>query len=226
MNDVNLICILIAELAPLAATMFSLIYGLRHFFKRGMPLFLQSLTMAMASHALGSIYHLCQTVTSDTQVEGFTPAYLGRIGFFLFIITASYGQMDRIVDDGTPPMRKARRIALLAPACALLLYIPNALVDDVPISTKVAYALVWIPALFSVYFNLKHAIIPDLDFGFIKAIKPYNILALCLSFAELLCLTAWNFLYTAPMVITAVIFSILCVCTVVAAKRGVDKWTI
>ena len=226
MNDVNLICILIAELAPLAATMFSLIYGLRHFFKRGMPLFLQSLTMAMASHALGSIYHLCQTVTSDTQVEGFTPAYLGRIGFFLFIITASYGQMDRIVDDGTPPMRKARRIALLAPACALLLYIPNALVDDVPISTKVAYALVWIPALFSVYFNLKHAIIPDLDFGFIKAIKPYNFFVLGLALAELLVLTAWDYYDGAFLVISTLLFAALCVCTIVSAKKGVEKWTI
>ena len=226
MNDVNLICILIAELAPLAATMFSLIYGLRHFFKKGKPLFLQSLTMAMASHTLGSVYHLCQTITSDTPVEGFTPAYLGRIGFFLFIITASYGQMDRIVDDGTPPMRKARRIALLAPACALLLYIPNALVDDVPISTKVAYALVWIPALFSVYFNLKHAIIPDLDFGFIKAIKPYNFFVLGLALAELLVLTAWDYYDGAFLVISTLLFAALCVCTIVSAKKGVEKWTI
>ena len=226
MNDVNQICIWIAELAPLTAALFSLVYGLRHFFKRGKPLFLQSLTMAMASHALGSIYHLCQTITSDTPVEGFTPAYLGRIGFFLFIITASYGQMDRIVDDGTPPMRKARRIALLAPACALLLYIPNALADDVPISTKVAYALVWLPAIFSVYFNLKHAIIPDLDFGFIKAIKPYNFFVLGLALAELLVLTAWDYYDGAFLVISTLLFAALCVCTIVSAKKGVEKWTI
>ena len=34
MNDMDLICLWIAELAPLVATLFSLIYGLKHFFKK------------------------------------------------------------------------------------------------------------------------------------------------------------------------------------------------
>ena len=187
---------------------------------------MQSLTMAMASHALGSIYHLCQTLTSENIVEGFTPAYLGRIGFFLFILTASYGQLDRIVDDGSSKMRSARIIALIAPLFAVLLYIPNAVIEDVAISTKVVYALVWIPAIFSVYFNLKHAIIPDLDFGFIKAIKPYNILVLCFSFSELLCLTAWNYYKDIPLALSSILFAILCVSTIIVAKKGVEKWAI
>lgn len=187
---------------------------------------MQSLTMAMASHALGSIYHLCQTLTSENIVEGFTPAYLGRIGFFLFILTASYGQLDRIVDDGSSKMRSARIIALIAPLVAVLLYIPNAVIEDVAISTKVVYALVWIPAIFSVYFNLKHAIIPDLDFGFIKAIKPYNIFVLLLSFSELLSLTTWNYYYPIPMAIASIVFAALCICSMTFAKKGVKKWTI
>jgi hypothetical protein len=182
--------------------------------------------MAMASHALGSIYHLCQTLTSENIVEGFTPSYLGRIGFFLFILTASYGQLDRIVDDGSSKMRSARIIALIAPLFAVLLYIPNVVIEEVATATKVVYALVWIPAIFSVYFNLKHAIIPDLDFGFIKAIKPYNIFVLLLSFSELACLTARNYYEAIPLAIAAVVFCVLCVCTMVAAKKGVEKWTI
>ena len=222
----DVVCIWIAELVPLGATLFSLVYGLRHFFKKGKPLFLQSITMAMGSHALGSIYHMCQSLTSENVVEGFTPAYLGRIGFFLFIITASYGQLDRIVDDGSPKMRKSRIIALLAPVLALLIYIPNALPEDIAVSTKVVYALVWLPAMISVYFNLKHAIIPDLDFGFIKAIKPYNLLVLLLSFSELLCLTAWDYYYPVFMAVSSVVFGALCICTMVLARRGVKKWTI
>ena len=226
MNNTELICTWIAELVPLFTTLFSMIYGIRHFFKKGKPLCLQSATMAMASHALGSIYHLCQAMTSEELVEGFTPAYLGRIGFFLFIITASYGQLDRIVDDGSPAMRPARIIALIAPICAALLFIPNAMISDVPMATKVVYALVWIPATISVYFNLKHFIIPDLDFGFIKSIKPYNIFVLLLSFAELSCLTAWNYYYPIPLAISSIVFGVLCVSVMIAAKKGVEKWTI
>lgn len=182
--------------------------------------------MAMASHALGSVYHLCQALTSPDIVEGFTPAYLGRIGFFLFILTASYGQLDRIVDDSSSKMRRARIIALIAPLTAGVFYVPNILIEDVSVATKVVYALVWIPALFCVYFNLKHAIIPDFDFGFIKAIKPYNVFVLALSFSELLCLTAWDYYYPVVMAASAVVFGALCICTMVFAKKGVAKWTI
>ena len=224
--DIDLICMWIAELVPLSAALFSFIYGLNKFFKKGKPLFLQSITMAMGCHALGSIYHLCQTLTTETVLEGFTPAYLGRIGFFLFLITASYGQMDRIVDDGSAKIRPTRYIALAAPVAAALLFVPNALIDDLPLATKVSVLLVWLPGVVSVYYNLKHAIIPDCDFGFIKAIKPYNILAVCLGFAELLCLTAWDYLYNVPLVLSTVVFAVLCVAMMITARKGAEKWTI
>ena len=226
MEGVDLICMWIAELVPLFAALGSFIYGLNKFFKKGKPLFLQSITMAMGCHALGSIYHLCQTLTTEEVLEGFTPAYLGRIGFFLFLITASYGQMDRIIDDGSKKIKPSRYIALIAPVCAILLYLPNGTMEDLPIETKIAVLLVWLPALVSVYYNLKHAIIPDCDFGFIKAIRPYNIFAVCLGFAELLCLTAWDYLYNTQLVICSVVFALLCVAMMHAAKKGAEKWTI
>ena len=226
MEDFELVCMWIAEIVPLFATLFSFIYGLRNFFKKGKPLFLQSITMAMGCHALGSIYHLCQTLTTESVIEGFTPAYLGRIGFFLFFITASYGQMDRIVDDGTPKIKPSRYIALIAPICAGLLFLPNAFMEDLPLETKISTVLVWLPAMVSVSYNLKHAIIPDCDFGFIKAIKPYSILAVCLAVAELCCLTAWDYLYSVPLVITTIVFAVICVTTMFVAKKGADKWKI
>lgn len=226
MIDAEKLCVGIAELVPLFAALFSFAYGVKHFFKRGKPLFLQTITMAMGSHALGSLYHLCQALTSDVLIEGFTPAYLGRIGFFLFFLTASFGQMDRIVDDGSPAMKPSRWIALAAPILAALLYIPNCTIEDVPAATKVAYALVWVPAVAAVYFNLKHAMIPDMDFGFIKALKPYNFFALCLCFSELICLTAWDYYYLVPLAVSSVVFGVLSICTVVAAKRGAEQWTI
>ena len=226
MEKIDLICMWIAELLPLFATLFSFIYGINKFFKKGKPLFLQSITMAMGCHTLGSIYHICQTLTTETIFEGFTPAYLGRIGFFLFLITASYGHMDRIVDDGSKQIRPSRYIALIAPVLALLLFLPNAIMEDLPTKTKIAVSLVWLPALIAVYYNLKHAIIPDFDFGFIKAIKPYNILATCLGFAELLCLTAWDYLYNTQLIIASLVFAILCVTMMLVAKKGAEKWTI
>lgn len=225
-GKMELIDMWIAQLLPLFATIFSFIFGLRHFFKRGKPLFLQSITMAMGCHSLGSIYRLCLMLTNGSTMNDFTPAYLGQIGFFLFFIAASYGQMDRIVDDGTAATRPSRYVAVIAPLCAALLYIPTACIRDLPISTKVSILIVWLPALISVYFNLKHAIIPDCDFGFVKAIKPYNVLAVGLGFAELFCLTARNYDNNLFIVITSVVFSVFCIAIMIAAKKGAEKWTI
>lgn len=222
----NLVCMWIGELVPLSATLFSFMYGLSKFFKKGKPLFLQSITMAMGCHALGSVYHLCQTLTTETVLEGFTPAYLGRIGFFLFLITASYGQMDRIIDDGSKRIKPYRYVAIIAPILAALLYVPNAIIEELPIPTKIAALMVWLPAVVAVYYNVKHAIIPDFDFGFIKAIKPYNILAACLGFAELLCLTAWDYFNDILLVISSFAFAILCVVMMLVARKGAEKWTI
>ena len=222
----NIVCMWIGELVPLSATLFSFMYGLSKFFKKGKPLFPQSITMAMGCHALGSVYHLCQTLTTETVLEGFTPAYLGRIGFFLFLITASYGQMDRIIDDGSKKIRPYRYIAIIAPILAALLYIPNAIIVELPLPTKIAVLTVWLPAVVAVYYNVKHAIIPDYDFGFIKAIKPYNVLAACLGLAELLCLTAWDYFNDILLVISSFAFAILCVVMMLVARKGAEKWTI
>lgn len=226
MSTSEIICVWIAEIISIASAMIACIYGIKHFFKKGKPLFLQSITLGMGSHALASIYHICQILTTKSLVEGFTPAYLGKIGFYLFFVTASYGQMDKIIDDGSSQMRKGRLTSIIAPVAAMLLFIPNALVEDVPLSTKISMFLVWIPATISVYFNFKHSILPKLDFGFVNAIKPYNILATLLGFSELLCLTAWNYFYGIPLVLSSVLFAVLSIATIVSAKKGAGKWTI
>lgn len=214
------------EIVTVVSTLTAFIYGLRIFFKKGMPLNVQSLTMAMACHTLSSIYHICQMLTSKTLIGGFTPAYLGKIGFYLFFIAASYGQLDRIIDDGSKMARPARYIGFIAPVIAVLLLIPNIVMNDISVYTKIAYFLVWIPAMISVYFNLKHSVIADMDFGFVKAIRPYNILATCLGFMELVCLTAWNYYNGIFMMISSVLFGTLCIATMIAAKKGVEKWKI
>lgn len=226
MDKADMICTWVALLISLIMTLFSLVYGLRHFFKKGKPLFVQSLTLAMGSHALGSLYQLCLMLSNMSALEGFTPAYLGHIGFFLFFITASYGQLDRIVDDGSAKMRTSRFIALIAPICAALLYIPIYLIESMPIETKIACALVWAPGLVSLYFNLKHAIIPNLDFNFIKAIKPYNVFALCLGFSEMIFLVSWKYNSGIFMICASLVFCSLCILTMIAARKGVEQWII
>lgn len=222
----SIVSMWLAELLPFLSALVAFIYGFRHFFKRGRSLYSQCITMAMGCHAIGTVYHIAQTLTLEEVLEGFTPAYLGRIGFFLFMLAANYGQMDRLVDDGTEAMRKYRYIALAAPAAVVLIFIPNLFAEGIPASTLISMALVWVPAAISLYYGLKHAIIPDMGFGFVKAIRPYNILSTCLGFSELLVLTAWSFLRDLQLVLSTALFGALCIASIIALRKGVEKWTV
>ena len=117
-------CLWAADILPLLATLGTFIYGVKNFFKKGKAYYLQIVTMGMGCYAMGSFYHLCQSITTGDLADGFTAAYLGRIGFFLFLFTANYGQMDGLIDDRTPSLKKFRYIALIAPATVALLYLP------------------------------------------------------------------------------------------------------
>jgi hypothetical protein len=219
----------VADILPLLATLGTFIYGVKNFFKKGKAYYLQIVTMAMGCYAMGSFYHLCQSITTGDLADGFTAAYLGRIGFFLFLFTANYGQMDGLLDDRTPSLKRFRYIALIAPVSAALLYLP-CLFAEMPYSTKISLSFLWIAAIFSSYFNFKHAIISDLGFGFVKAIRPYNICALILTFLELILQVLWayyddNYIIIVIMIVT-IIFSIVSVLTIVTLKRGVEAWKI
>lgn len=222
-------CLWVADILPLLATLGTFIYGVKNFFKKGKAYYLQIVTMAMGCYAMGSFYHLCQSITTGDLADGFTAAYLGRIGFFLFLFTANYGQMDGLLDDRTPSLKKFRYIALIAPVTVALLYLP-CFFAEMPYSTKISLSFLWIAAIFSSYFNFKHAIISDLGFGFVKAIRPYNICALILTFLELILQVLWayyvnDYILIVIMVVT-IIFSIVSILTMVTLKRGVEAWKI
>lgn len=202
----------------------SLIYALRILFsKKKLAFYFQLIIGAIGCHVLGYLFDVCEFFANGTLAEGFMIGYLGTIGCFLFLLTASFGYMDGILDDGTAAMEKSRYIALLAPLAALLLLVPN-LIADIPLQTKVWYVLVWIPASFCSYFNLKHAIIPDMDFGFVKAIRPFNVAALSFTMMQLVHLTLWSYCGWGVLLLSGALFGASCIVMTVMAERGVKKW--
>ena len=228
MTTLDEVCFFVADIVPFLASLGTFIYGVKHFFKKGKAYYLQIVTMAFGCYAMGSLYYLCQSITAEEVPEGFTAAYLGRIGFFLFLFTANFGQMDGLLDDRTAAFKKFRYLALIAPVVVALLYVP-CILTDMLMSTKISLVLMWLTAMCSSYYNFKHAIISDLGYGFAKAIRLYNICALILSFAELILHILWANSDDFGFVIIAavsVIFSVMCAVTMVALKRGVEKWKI
>ena len=153
MTMLDKVCFYVADIVPFLASLGAFMYGVKHFFKKGKAYYLQIVTMAFGCYAMGSFYYLCQSITAEEVPEGFTAAYLGRIGFFLFLFTANFGQMDGLLDDRTPAFKRFRYIALLALIVAALLYVPCILTDMI-ISTKISLFFMWIPAMCSCVYNI------------------------------------------------------------------------
>lgn len=203
----------------------ALIYGFYMTLSRKLPLYFQLSMAAVACLLLGYLFDICEYLVNSFIEEEYLIGYLGSIGSFLFLLTASVGYMDGIMDDGSSEIKKCRYIALIAPAAAFLLWIPN-MFAAVPNVTKIVYSILWIPAMFSTYFNLKHAIIPDMGFGFVKAIRPFNIAALAFAFLQLIHLTLWNFCGWIPLLISGIVFGSSSIVMVVMADKGVKEWAL
>lgn len=208
-----------------AMSFFALLCGIYMLILRKHPLYFQLIVASVFCYVLGYTFDVCEYFVSDTLSGGYLIGYLGFIGSFLFLLTASFGYMDGILDDKTPQMKKARWFALLAPIILIVLLIPN-LVADIPTSTKVVYFVSWIAGSLSSYFNLKHALIPDMGFGFVKAIKPFNIAALSFTFFQFIHLTLWNFCGWIPLFISGIILGASCIAMIITADRGGKKWII
>lgn len=203
----------------------ALIYGFRMTVREKLPLYFQLSMGAIACLLLGYVFDVCYYIVHGLIEEGYMIGYLGSIGSFLFLLTASVGYMDGIMDDGSPKIKQCRYLALIGPAVGALLWVPN-MFADTPVITKVVYTILWIPALCSLYYNLKHAIIPDMGFGFVKAIRPFNISAIGFTLLQMIHLTLWNFCGWIPLLISGIVFGSSCIIMIVMADKGVREWTL
>ena len=202
-----------------------IIYGICMLITKKLPLYFQLSICTVGCLMLGYIFDICDYIVNGMNSNEYFIGYLGSIGSFLFLLTASVGYMDGIIDDGTPQMKKSRGMALVAPILAAILLVLN-MFANVPISTKVVYSVLWIPAMYCSYFNLKHAIVPDMGFGFVKAIRPFNIAALSFTFLQLIHLTLWNFCGWIPLLISGIVFGCSCIVMIVMADKGVKEWAL
>ena len=203
----------------------ALCHGFYMLISKKLPLYFQLIMASVSCLLLGYLFDVCDYIVNGVAVEGYMIGYLGSIGSFLFLLAASIGYMDGLVDDGTAPMKKCRYIAWIGPVVAVALWIPN-MYADISLTLKIVYTFLWIPAACSSYYNLKHALIPDMGFGFVKAIRPFNIAALSFTYLQLLHLTLWNFCDWIPLLISGTVFGFSCIIMVVMANRGVKKWVL
>ena len=203
----------------------SFTYGVVRFFKKGKALYLQMIVGGLGCMMLGRAFQVVTLLTRGMLPEGFHIGTLGIVGGFLFFLSANYGQMDKLLDDGAKENRKYRLIGLLAPLSVAGIY-GLVFLFNVEIESIIVHGVMVGIIMFASYFNLKHFIFPDIEFGIIRNIRGYNLIALLLAILSVgeLILLHWG--KQIPLLILYVAICAVSIAIVPILEKGVKKWTI
>ena len=119
-----------ANLAVLICTAVSFTYGAIRFFRKGKALYLQMIVGGLGCMMLSRAFQFIVLATTGSMPEGFHIGMLGLVGGFMFFLSANYGQMDKLLDDGAREYRKYRLLSLIAPGVLAVLYLLLFLIPD------------------------------------------------------------------------------------------------
>ena len=217
--------LLFSNLAMFVCMAVSFTYGVIRFFKKGKALYLQMIVGGLGCMMLGRLFQFVTFLTRGMLPEGFHIGTLGIVGGFVFFLSANYGQMDKLLDDGAIENRKYRLLGLLAPLALACIY---AFVFLFRIETEgvIVNAIMTAIIMFASYFNLKHFIFPDVEFGIIRSIRGYNLIALSLAVLSVgeIVLLRWNKII--PLLILYAAICAVSIAIVPILEKGVKKWAI
>ena len=211
---------LISFLIALAA----FVYGASGLFRKKKPLYFRILACAAGCLALQRLSHVVNLWCGVFATGGI--GMLGIFGCNFFLLSANYGALDKIVDDGRDS-KKARSVAFVAPVImAALTVIAFLAWKDRDTFCAVMWLVILLPSLPASYFSLKHVLLPMDPFGFLKTTRPCDTAALvfyAVTAAYGICsLTAGS----AVSGVLSVLMSMSVLCLTLYAVKGASKWEI
>ena len=159
--------------------------------------------------------------------EVFSIGMLGILGCNYFLLSANYGTLDKIVDDGAKENHRARLLSNIAPIVVAIACFNVFLVwKDKDIICAIMWILMLLPAIPASYFNLKHILLPMDDYGFLRATRNCNISALILyivmaAFAACSASDSSRLEGILSLLMSLAVFGIT-----ISAIKGAEKWKI
>lgn len=200
-------------------------YGLARFFRERKALYTRMIVFGIGSAMLGRLFETLSLFAFGEIPSGFHIGVLGIVSSFLFFYTANFGQMDSLVDDGSAKFRKYRMIGMIAPVVILILYILYLKNTEFG-AGAIVRAIEAIVIALAAYYHLKHLVIEDVDYGIIRSIRGYNLVALIYA---VLCMLEMILTASPYSIIWTVIVDLLiCVILLIfipVLEKGVKKWT-
>ena len=207
-------------LLRLCAALVSVSLGIALCARRKQPLFFKILLFAAASYLLGAVFEGCWTLVYGAAPDGFHIGYLGYVGMWFFLFSSYFGAIDRLADGGERAYRPYRLTALAAPLALLGLTVGS--VVRCGAGTSLPLLLLAVPMGATLYFALKHLLLPDVEMGIIRVMRPYNALVLLLGLGQAALLSP-GLPDGVRLAVTAAV-CVLLAAMLPMAEMGVRKW--
>jgi len=198
--------------------------GAHLYLRKKKALYLQMIVLATGCLFLSRLFDLALLISAQTYLELFHVDFFGIIGCFVFIFGANYGQMDSLVDDGDRKLRSYRLIPLsmnLLPGY----FIIRLLTSGASLLVKIEYTIVLLVLAHAMYYNLKHLIIPDIEYGFVRCFRRYDLLMLLLEhlFLAELCFRVFGS-FGIGMAVVYILTTAAFLFLIPTLRKGVSLW--
>ena len=217
---------MIADIIMCAASFISFMYGLCTILVKKSALYLKMVVMAVACIMISRINIMLQYLTNGEEIQIFHVGLLGLVGCFMFLLSANYGEIDRLADDGSRHFLKYRLLSWLAPVILLVVYV-QAFLMGVHVSQSRTFicSVVMLVLLIASRFHLKHLIFPDVDYGIVRQIRGYNTLALILCLATTVLLMGDITDNSVLFFGAGIVMSVCCLIILPLLRREAARWT-
>ena len=215
---------LIYELVPLTISLIGFIIGMVNILKKKAPYFFTLIIFAVGCFVIEQV-----SLAVNTVCEIYDTIWVGALGVFgcnLFLLSANYGALDKVIDE-TGLTSNKKFLSLIAPTVLTVITVITFFIwKDRDMLSAVVLTLIMIPAIPASYYNIKHLLLPEDDLGLLKAIKGCDIMSLVFFFMAVVHLFAITIDSIPGIVIAEVLLALSVLGLALAAVKGVRQWKI